>query len=163
MNPIDDFLEMHKTASQMSLFPTSLGQQARSFLGSQKGQELLGGAAINVGATAASLGAGVVASKIYEAINKRRGFKEMMELDPGLKELHEENPKFFNAVYTSLRAVNPTFGKDPLIAGAHMRKLMANGPESAGLLLAGTVSTPRADPGLSFDAHIGPMRYQRGF
>jgi len=138
-NPIDDFLEMDKQGGLWTGVTNQFSSAGREALGGK----LVGGALI-AGGTMAVTGLGAAASKIYEAVDKRRGFKEMMSLDPGLKDLQaDKGPKLFNASYSSLRNVNPTFGKDPLIAGAYMRRIMEN-PETAGLQIAATLQAPKA-------------------
>ena len=138
-NPIDDFLEMDKQGGLWTGVTNQFSSAGREALGGK----LVGGALI-AGGTMAVTGLGAAASKIYEAVDKRRGFKEMMSLDPGLKDLQaEKGPKLFNAAYSSLRNVNPTYGKDPLIAGAFMRRIMEN-PETAGLQIAATLQAPKA-------------------
>lgn len=96
----------------------------------------LGGAAVAGGVTALK--------KVYDSVSKQRDFKQMMATDPDLAQLQAEKPKFFNQAYSSLRNINPTFGKDPLVAGSYMRKMMAN-PDAAGLTLAQSIKAPMAE------------------
>jgi hypothetical protein len=128
------------------------------------GKGLVSGATSALGA-AAVLGAGLGAQKLLAAGTKRRDFKEMMDLNPDLAPVQEENPRFFNASYTSLRRLNPTYGRDPVVAGSLLRRMMQN-PEGAGTILAGTMKEPQpaqAGMGLGASGSIGALNYRRDF
>jgi len=156
--PIDEFLEMDKHA----FFGELMGGMAKNFSGraaGNLGDKLVGGAMLAAGGAAVE-GIGAAATKIYEAFDKRRGFKEMMSLDPSLAGVKKENPQLFNAAYSSLRNVNPVFGKDPLIAGSHMHRFMSMGPGMAGIAIAGTVQSPRAPASPSQQPFRGESLYQ---
>jgi len=127
MNPLDEYLEMRKEAFKL---PIGMGTQ-------------LAGVGMTMGLGAAAAHAIPVADKIYGAITKRRDFNEMMETNPDLQELQAEDDTFFNQAYSSLRRVNPTFGRDPIIAGSYMKKMMIN-KDQAGLTLAQSVKAPDA-------------------
>lgn len=134
MNPVDEYLELRKEAFGMSsvrgVLPRNVGSQVAA-----------AGMTLGLGA---ALGAAVpIADKIYGAVTRSRDFKGMMEVNPDLQEMEAQDSQFFNQAYNSLRKVNPTFGRDPIIAGSYMRKMM-NNPEAAGLTLASTVKTPEA-------------------
>jgi hypothetical protein len=166
MNPLDEYLEMTKEASFGALLKgawkglTSAGPQQLSTLkpagspdawigaatqGLQLGRKAQAGLATAAGGAALAGGAAAFA-KIRNSISKKRDFKQMMATDPELAQLQKEKPKFFNQAYSSLRNVNPTFGKDPIVAGSYMRKMMAN-PDAAGLTLAQSIKAPQADSG----------------
>lgn len=81
-------------------------------------------AAVGAVASAGAAGIGVAASKIYDAITKRQNFRQMLEHNPDLQEHLDQNPKLFNQAFSSLRAANPAFSRDPLVAGSYMRKIM---------------------------------------
>ena len=69
----------------------------------------------------------------------------MMDHNPDLQDYKVQDPKLFRQAYDSLRRANPGYGSDPLISGAHMRKIMDT-PEVAGLKdMAPSISmqTPR--------------------
>jgi len=129
------------------------------------GKQMQGGAAVALGG-AAIAGIGVAARKISDAVAKRREFREMMDLDPELAEHQAKDPRIFNAAYSSLRSINPAFGRDPLVAGAHMKQFMDN-PDTAGLMIARTVRPPdvsRPDSsGFSVGFEAGPLQFKRGF
>lgn len=184
-NPIDEFLEMEKEAGLMDFlrgagrgltsisgdaFPRNIRAMSEDAIaaferGADLGRQMQGGAAWAMGGVAAS-GLGMAAKKIGDAVAKRREFREMMELDPELVEHQARNPKMFNAAYSSLRNINPAFGRDPLVAGAHMKQFMDN-PDTAGLMIARTVrppDTPRpSGSGFSVGYETGPVKFQRGF
>jgi len=118
MDPIDDFLEKKEAG-----FFGDVWRGATSPSGEQVGRQLTH-AAIGAGAALAAAAAVPAANKILGAITKRHDFKMMMESNPNLHPHLEENPKLFNQAYTSLRSLNPTFAKDPLVAGGLMLKIM---------------------------------------
>jgi hypothetical protein len=113
--PLEEFLAM-KTAG----FGRTFGNAATG-----------AGATALVGAGAAALTVG--ASKAYDAITKRRDFATMLDHNPDLAEHHAADPRTFNRLYSSLRTVNPTFAKDPIIAGTYMRR-MVESPMAGGVL-----------------------------
>jgi len=194
-NPIDDFLEqeaptIEKTAGFMDLIrgvgrgvtsltgkidpmklpggasgPLRRGAAEAFAHGGQIGQQLQSGAAF-AGAGVALTGIGVAAKRISQAIDKKRDYKQMMSLDPELAELRGKDSTFFNAAYSSLRDVNPTFGGDPLTSGAMMKAMLDN-PQNAGLVLAGSVKQPEAPKpgglGLDVSFGMGPAMINRKF
>lgn len=125
--------------------------------------ETLGGEAIGRGmgaalGTAAVAGIGAAAMKIKDSIGKKRDFKEMMSLNGDLKAEQQQDPRFFNAAYNSLRRINPEFGRDPIVAGAYMRKMMAN-PDAAGLTVAQSVKPlQQKSTGMGLDMSLGPLK-----
>jgi len=137
-NPIDDAL-MAKEAFFGGLMQSIKNQFSRGG-GEALGGHLMGGAQMALGG-AAIAGIGAAASKIHDSITKKRDFKEMMSLNEDLQSEQQGQEKFFNAAYSSLRRMNPAFGKDPIVAGSYMRKMMAN-PDAAGLTLAQSVKAP---------------------
>lgn len=137
-NPVDDAL-MAKEALFGGLW-RGIKSQLTGRGGEALGGSLTSGALMASGGAAVA-GVGAAASKIYDAITKKRDFKKMMNLNDDLKEEQAQDPKLFNASYNSLRRINPSFGKDPIVSGAYMRKMMAN-PDAAGLTIAQSVKTP---------------------
>jgi hypothetical protein len=154
-NPLDEAL----MAKEALNFGSMLGQA-----GQELGSSMLHGATGALGA-AAMVGVGVGAQKLISAGRKRHDFKEMMELNPDLAPHQEGNPRFFNASYSSIRRLNPTYGRDPIVAGSLMRRMMES-PESAGTILTGTLKEPSA-PGASttfgVSGNIGPLSYRHDF
>jgi hypothetical protein len=59
-----------------------------------------------------------------DAATKGRDFRSMMEANEDLHMHHEQDPKRFNLMFSTLRNVNPEFSKDPLIAGSFMRRMI---------------------------------------
>lgn len=101
-------------------FGKAMGQGLRGF-GSLVGRGLEGAAA-----TAVVAGGTLAAQKAYDALTKTRDFKNMMTspFNDDLAQHHEANPHKFNAAFTSLRTVNPELTRDPMTAGAYMRRVM---------------------------------------
>lgn len=184
-NPIEELLEYEKTAG-LGTFLSGVGRGVVNLSGKvdpskgvklteeglkifqrggQLGQQMQTGAALAAGG-ALITGLGLAAKKINDAVSKRRDFREMMSLHPELSEEQGRNPKMFNAAYSSLRNINPTFGRDPLVAGAHMKQFMDN-PDTAGLMVARTIRPPDAPrsegSGFSANVNLGPLSYQRRF
>lgn len=167
-NPIDDAL--------MSKEALGLGRMAgAAFQGLKRGlfdprNAREGGKALLTGAMAATgagmaAGAGVAIQRLNSAATKRRDFREMMDLNPDLSDAQEGNPKFFNASYNSLRRLNPAFGKDPVVSGSIMRRMMEN-PAGAGTILTGTLKEPEVPRGsteLSVGGNVGPLEYRHRF
>jgi hypothetical protein len=157
MNPIDEFLEMKKTAApkmpkahhtmRMAEAGKRVAQGVGKGLGGAMDPRTLSGQVAATGLTIAGSAALMAmvpaAQKIHTAVTKNRDFKQMMEVNPHLEEVREQNPEMFGHAYDSLRSLNPTFGKDPLVAGAYMNKMMMN-PEQAGITLSQSVKQPAA-------------------
>ncbi len=150
MNPLDEYL-MEKDAINFGAMARQAGQAAK---GAGVG-DVAKGVATSVGAMAL-MGAAVPAvQKIWSAVTRRGDFKDMMSTNPDLRDVQQEDPRFFNSAYNSLRKINPTFGSDPIIAGSYMRKMMAN-KDAAGLTLAQSVKTPEAGPPrMPFNVELG--------
>jgi len=122
-------------------------------MGKQFGRNAAG-TALSLGMTAAGALAVPATKYIMGAITKRQDYNEMMGLNPDLPQIKQENPRMFNQMYTSLRNANPEFGRDPIIAGAHMRKMM-NTPPMAGFTL---VEAMRARPNSSMEVNMQTPR-----
>lgn len=143
-NPIDDYLEFKKEAV-LSGALRGIGRGLSKLTAEDVGARM-GEGALTVAGGMAATGLGVAAKKIMGAITKRRDFNEMMTLNDDLKSYQNRDPKTFNAAYSSLRRMNPTFAGDPVVAGAHMRKMMEN-PDAAGLTLVSTFDKPKPPKG----------------
>lgn len=139
-------------------------QQSFGIAGRKALQGAFGDAATGaLAAAGAAAMAGVIsgARKLLDAGGKRREFLSMMEQNPDLQEAQSSNPKFFNASYNSIRSLNPTYGKDPIVAGSLMRRMMQS-PESAGTILMSTMKSP--SPGGSewaMEVSGGPTRFRQ--
>jgi len=172
-NPIDDFLELKKSAASRPMpgahaqFANELTSQltkrrvgdimegsggfgrgfGQSFRGSAGGRNLAS-ALLTVGA---GVGMGVAipaANKIIQAVTKRHDYRRMMDHNGDLGGYKQDNPKLFRQAYDSLRQANPSYGRDPLISGAHMRKMMDN-PEVVGLTLAEAMKERQGGPSVT--------------
>lgn len=131
-NPIEEFLEEKKAN-----FGGLLRQEAKNIPSMAARGIVHGGVAAGL-AAGASLVAGA-ASKMLDAATKARDFKAMLEHNPDLADYHAENPRMFNQMFSSLRTMNPTFSKDPLVAGTYMRNMWMS-PQSAGGTLTNAYS-----------------------
>lgn len=128
-NPFEDFVEEYLPE-----------QEKTAFIGAAS-KELGRGVATGLGAAAAAGAIGTVgmaASKLYGAATKSRDFRAMLSFNPDLHEHHERDPRMFNQMYSSLRSMNPNFGKDPIVAGTYMRRMVEN-PMTAGGILTESV------------------------
>ena len=131
-NPIEEFLEEKKAN-----FGGLLREEAKNIPSMAARGLVHGGVAAGL-AAGASLVAGA-ASKMLDAATKARDFKAMLEHNPDLADYHAENPRMFNQMFSSLRTMNPTFSKDPLVAGTYMRNMWMS-PQSAGGTLTNAYS-----------------------
>lgn len=134
MNPIETYLSEKKAEKTAGPFLQGLregvsGGGAAEF-GKTIGSKGLSGA-LTVGGGLAAAGAGVAAQKLYDAATKARDFRSMLEANPDLAQHHEEQPRLFNQMFSTLRTFNPSFSKDPLVAGNYMRQMMED-PVHAG-------------------------------
>lgn len=132
-NPVEEFL-LEKTALDAAAVKGMAGQA-----GATMGRALnspfarAAGAGALTGAGAAAFAGLVGASrKMYDASTKVRDFRRMLEANPDLVEHHEADPAGFNRLFTSLRTFAPDFTRDPLVAGAYMRRGMESLPEARG-------------------------------
>jgi hypothetical protein len=137
-NPLVDFLEEYEPATEKVAF--SLGG-----FGKQVAEGAMSGVAATA-AAAALAGTSYAATQVYNAATKARDFRSMMSLNPDLHEHHQRDPRMFNQMFSSLREMNPTFSKDPLVAGTYMRRMVEN-PLTAGGILTESISTRDKFPG----------------
>lgn len=137
-----------KVASPVDEFLAEFGtKEAFDYRGAAQGV----GQAIGAGVTAATAGAVIggvaaAANQAYTAMTKARDFKAMLAFAPELVDQHAENPARFNQMYSSLRAANPHFGSDPVIASTLMRRMMDT-PENAGGVLMENAFRMRGEGG----------------
>ena len=117
-NAVEEFLGMKKTAGPMGSFGQHVGRAATGAL------------ATGIGAAAAG-GIGLAVSKIVDAATKSHDFKEMLANNQDLHEHYSSDPKRFNMMFSTLRSMNPQFSKDPLVAGAFMRRMVMS-PDGIG-------------------------------
>jgi hypothetical protein len=161
-NPVDAAL-MSKEAF-LGRFLRGAAGAVKGIDPARAGAEFVGGAMSGGGMAAGAAGVGLLgagAAKLMGAIQKKKDFSEMMDINPDLRDKQEQDPKFFNAAYTSLRSMNPTFGSDPIVAGGMMRR-MTDAPESAGGILASSIKQPSAPArNVNFAQSLGPLSYRR--
>jgi len=152
MSPLDEYMELRKEAATQMLLPgfrRGAGTLMREFGHSAVSPQAVGemGRAFGIGAVGAAGAAmfgGAVSGvrKLMGAASAKRDFRDMMDTHPDLHDVQQENPRFFNQAYKSLRRMNPTYAKDPMIAGSYMKKMMAS-PDTAGLTLAQSFRQPQ--------------------
>jgi hypothetical protein len=122
-NPVDEFL---------------LEKRALSFSGLAGAAKPVGrsaGVALGMGAGAAAFGGmAMLGHKAYLAATKTRDFNSMMEANPDLHEHNKSDPSGFTRLFTSLRTFAPEFTRDPMVAGAYMRRGMESPVENRGML-----------------------------
>lgn len=97
--------------------------------------ERLGRGVVGTGTAVASAGALALgvhgANKLYDVATKARDFRQMLNADPELAQLHAEHPQRVNQMFSTLRTFNPQFTRDPIVA-SHYVKQMASDPMHAG-------------------------------
>jgi len=137
-NPLDDYF-LHKEAAGFwtGFFGHSeaLGHDLRS-------------AAIGAGVSLAAAAAVPAAQKLYGAISKRHEFNNMMQHNPQLQSYQKADGPRFNQTYSSLRRLNPAFGKDPLVAGGLMTRMMDEPEATSNILMeiSKAYRTPQMGP-----------------
>ena len=128
-NPVEEFL----------LKKEALGP-ATSTAG-RFGKKLVEGGGLGLAFAGMSVGvAGTIAAanSLYNAATKTRDFNRMLEANPHLVAEHERDPEGFGRMFSSIRAMNPEFSKDPLVAGSFMFEAMAGAPQDRGFVAAKT-------------------------
>jgi hypothetical protein len=144
-NPLEDYLGSRPA-------PRAFTKEAAGGLsgfGSMAGNAFMEGGAQALGQGAVGLlagGVGVAAMKAYQALRKRRDFKEMLAVNPDLAEHQAADPNTFNAHYNSLRTMNPGYAQDPIIAGTLMRRMSMHGPTAGSVLMESMESASKALP-----------------
>lgn len=129
-NPVDEYFETKEAGFGRS-FANEVGNALRpGNLGMAAGRGAVnaGFAAAGAGAVA---GAAMGAQKLYDAATKARDFRAMLEADGRLAQLHQENPRLVNQMFSTLRSFNPSFTRDPIVA-SHYVFQMAETPTHAG-------------------------------
>lgn len=127
-NPIDEFL-LEKRALNLS----GITNAAKGLSNSRAGGAA--SVALGMGAGAAAFGGLAMGGhKLYLAATKTRDFNSMMEANPDLKQHSQQDPAGFNRMFTSLRTFAPEFTREPMVAGAYMRRAMESPVENRGML-----------------------------
>ena len=152
-NPIEEFLLVKKANPFQQVLQ---GPMAKRMLQAGTTGLAVGGASAGV--------AGIVsgAQALFNAATKKRDFDRMMLANPHLQPLHSQDPDGFNRMFTSIRAMNPEFTREPMVAGAYMFQAMEQPVESRGMLAVrarGEVREMKPGP-LSRAAYEG---FQKGF
>lgn len=151
-NPAEEYLQTKKAFSL-----SGLGAKAKPYAG-RVGEAVGMGVATGAGG-AAFAGLALAANKLYDAATKTRDFNSMLEANPDLHEVHQADPVGFNRMFTSFRTMAPEITREPVTAGAYMRKAMVGvDPESAAFMPLeaaerGARSQPR--PGPMTEAALG--------
>lgn len=133
-NPVEEFLMAKEALGPVGPFARRLG-----------GKMLESGASglAYAGMAAGVAGVAQAAQHLYNAATKKRDFDAMLLRNPHLLPFHQQDPEGFGQMYTSLRAMNPEFARDPLVAGSYMWEAMERDPQTRGL----TVIKARQDAG----------------
>lgn len=148
-NPVEEFL-LEKKALNLGAFAQKAGPAARRM------GEVAGNAALTGAGAAAFAGLTGAAGKLYLAATKTRDFHSMMEANPDLHELHQQDPAGFNRMYTSLRTFAPEFTQEPVVAGTLMRRAMVGTEEDRGdIAIKAMRERPANRPGPARDAAMG--------
>jgi hypothetical protein len=136
-NPLTEYLEK-KAAGYGQAF----GQAAKAVMAPKN----LAGSI--VGAGAAALGAGAVAAvgmaghAIYDAATKARDFRNMLAENEDLHEMHQNDPRTVNRMFSTLRTFAPEFSADPTVAGAYVRQMVGS-PQGVNGLIGGALDSRR--------------------
>ena len=127
-NPLQAYME--KKAG----FGQAVGQAAKATFSPQNiANHAVGAAGAALGAGAlAGIGAG--AHMLYDAATKSRDFKAMLAENEDVAQMHAENPREVNRMFSSLRTFAPEFTSDPTVAGAYMRQMVGNPNGVAGIM-----------------------------
>lgn len=125
------------------------------------GAGVQGGAGAAVGV--ATLGLTGAVKQLSNAVRKKRDYNAMLDVHPDLAAAREQDPKFFNVAYDSMRALNPDYASNPLVAASIMSKMIQAGPGGAGQVLAGTVRDPGTPGRMNVEIGMGPVRVRREF
>lgn len=114
---------------------------------------------------AAFAGLTLAAGKLYQAATKTRDFNNMLDADPSLRELHQQDPVGFNRAFTSLRTMAPEFTAEPMVAGAYMRRALESteGPGLTAVQAASDSSRSSRRPGPATEAAMGGFGRGAGF
>lgn len=124
-NPVEEFL-LEKKSFNLG----GMAQAARPY-GKRVAEGVGMGALAGMG-SAAFAGLSLGAAKLYDAATKTHDFNNMMEANPDLLEHHQQDPAGFNRMFSALRTMAPEMTKEPLVAGAFMRRGMEESVEARG-------------------------------
>ncbi len=158
-NPVEEFL-IEKKALNLG----GMAQAAKPY-GKRVAEGVGMGALTGLGG-AAFAGLTIGASKLYDAATKTRDFNNMLEANPDLLGHHQQDPAGFNRMFSALRTMAPEMTKEPLVAGAFMRRGMEDPMETRGMLAvdaATSGSRAQKRPGPLTEAALGGYSKGVGF
>jgi hypothetical protein len=152
-NPLAEYLT-EKTAELPSpSFMQSFGRQlSGGNIGRAAGQAVTG-----AGLAGAAGLAGLAAQKLVDAVTKAQDFKQMLAYDAELAQLHQEDPRLVNQMFSTLRTFNPSFTKDPVVASNYVRRMASDPSQASGMAEAALQSRDKARPSLN----VGEMMLRR--
>lgn len=119
-NPLQRYLE--KKAG----FGQELSNAASTAFSAQNIAKGVVGAGAGALAGGALAGIGAGAHMLYDAATKSRDFKNMLAENEDVAQMHENDPRAVNRMFSSLRTFAPEFTSDPTVAGAYMRQMVGN-------------------------------------
>jgi hypothetical protein len=129
-----------------SLYKRAMGRpDVKPFIDTARGA--LGHGLAVAGAGAAMAGIAQGAEAIFNAATKSRDFNRMLEHHPDLR---DRDQKAVTSAFTTVRALNPQYSSQPLIAGAAVKNLLEFPGGAVGI--ADTLSTAAARSG-KLDVH----------
>lgn len=131
-NPVEEYFS-EKTAGFARNFSSEVGNALRpGNLGTAAGRGVVNAGFAAAGAGAVAAGA-LGAQKLYDAATKARDFRAMLEADPRLAQMHAEDPRRVNQMFSTLRTFNPSFTRDPIVASHYVHQ-MTEDPVHAGAM-----------------------------
>jgi len=134
-NPLAEYLTEKKAFGGADA--GSFGGNMMAGLKGSLGGRALGGA-LGGAAMAGGVGlAGLAAQKVMDAMTKANDFKQMLAYDAELAQMHQEDPRLVNQMFSTLRTFNPGFTKDPVVASSYVKKMVDGAPTG----VAGSVAT----------------------
>jgi hypothetical protein len=130
------------------------GQGFRQAFGSTlKGMGTLAGASLIVGAGMKGLDA--IYDKASNAIGRARGYKAMVEANPGLKKMDRKRVEM---AYNTLHKFNPEMAEDPLVASSFVNRVAEMGQvttQDIGNLMAAR-DRARGDTAFTYGSRMAP-------
>lgn len=132
--------------SAMKVAEPSWGQAFQKAKMSPEFLGAVGSAGVGLGVT----GIMAAGAKLKEMYDRNKSFKEMLSLTPALREANQDDVKRY---FNSLHRMNPHFMNDPMIAGAHVHRVIesqqslggAGQPAMALATMAGELAKGRSD------------------
>lgn len=135
-NPVEEYLTEKTAGFGASLYGGAKGVAQDAFKPEHLGSSAMRGL---IGTGMAAAGAGTVAlgihggQKLYDAATKARDFRAMLQADPRIAQMHEENPQRVNQMFSTLRTFNPQFTRDPIVASSYVHKMVEDPMHAGGV------------------------------